>query len=299
MAPSPNEHHHGISGSRRILVALVLTTGFMVVEVVGGLLSGSLALLADAGHMLTDSTALALSWLAFRVSTRPADDKRTFGYHRLQILAAFVNGLSLILIVGWILYEAARRLLEPVAILGVPMIAVAATGLAVNVVAFLVLHGDDRQNLNLRGAALHVLGDLLGSVAAIVAAVVILTTGWYPIDPLLSVLVAALIAHSAWDLVKRSANILLEGAPDWLDVDGMKHQIQEEVAEVDDIYHVHVWTLTAERQLLTMHVSLSERTDQARVLAEVKRILEERYGIDHSTIEVDLDGSPTKGPVAC
>ena len=169
----------------RIMIALVLTGLFMVVEVVGGIISGSLALLADAGHMLTDTTALALAAMAFHVSKRPPDGKLTFGYQRFQILAAFVNGLSLIAIVGWILFEAVRRFLNPNEVLGETMLAIAAAGLVVNLISFTVLHTGDRENLNIRGAALHVAGDLLGSIAAIVAAAVIIYTGWTPIDPIL------------------------------------------------------------------------------------------------------------------
>jgi cobalt-zinc-cadmium efflux system protein len=194
---------------RRVTIALVLTGTFMVVEVIGGLLSGSLALLADAGHMLTDTMALALAAVAFKVSKRPADTRLTYGYQRFQILAAFVNGLSLLLIVGWIMYEAIQRFITPETVMGPTMLVVAAAGLVINIIAFVVLHGGDRENLNIRGAALHVAGDLLGSVAAIVAAIIIIYTGWMQIDPILSVAVAFLILKSAWTLVKRSAHVLI------------------------------------------------------------------------------------------
>ena len=207
-----HQHHNG--NMRRILIALILTAAFMIVEVIGGIISGSLALLADAGHMLTDTMALALAAVAFQVSKRPADARLTYGYQRFQILAAFVNGLSLLLIVFWILYEAVDRFRHPVEIMGDTMLLIAAIGLIVNIIAFAVLHSGDRNNLNIRGAALHVAGDLLGSIAAIIAALVIIQTGWTPIDPLLSVAVAVLIFRSAWVLVKRSAHVLLEGAPD-------------------------------------------------------------------------------------
>jgi len=202
------------SNIKRVQIALALTGTFMLVEVAGGILSGSLALLADAGHMLTDTMALALSAIAFRVSSRPADEKRSYGYQRFQILAAFVNGLSLLVIVGWILFEAVQRILSPSMVMGQTMLIVAAAGLVINIIVFFVLHGGDQENLNMRGAALHVLGDLLGSVAAITAALVILYTGWMPIDPILSIGVALLIFRSAWHLVKRSGHILLEGAPE-------------------------------------------------------------------------------------
>ncbi len=286
-------HHNATDGANltRVVIALVLTGAFMVVEVIGGILSGSLALLADAGHMLTDTMALALAAAAFYVSKRPAGGSLTYGYQRFQILAAFVNGLSLLVIVGWILYEAIERVITPRDVLGETMLVVAVAGLVVNVIAFVVLHTGDQENLNIRGAALHVAGDLLGSVAAIVAAIVIIYTGWTLIDPLLSLAVAALILRSAWTLVKRSSHVLLEGAPEWLDVDDMQARIVANVAGVDGIHHVHVWGLTPQQLMLTMHLTLAaDVASQSTVVRRVKAYLQEEYGIGHSTIEVDVDG---------
>lgn len=283
---------HSNDDRKRVGIALALTATFMVVEVVGGVLSGSLALLADAGHMLTDSLALGLALLAFRISARPADARRSYGYHRFQTLAAFVNGLGLVAIVVWILVEAAGRLFDPPPIAGGLMLTVAAAGLLVNVASFLVLHGGDHENLNVRGAMLHVLGDLLGSVAAIAGAAVILLTGWLPIDPLLSVFVALLILRSAWDLIARSAHILLEGAPEWLDVDRMQAALVESVPEIDGIHHVHVWGLTPQRLMLTMHVSVRRNdADPDRnatgTVRRIKQLLRAEFGIVHSTIEIE------------
>jgi cobalt-zinc-cadmium efflux system protein len=276
---------------RRVMIALVLTGTFMLVEIVGGIIAGSLALLADAGHMLTDTMALSLAAMAFHVSKRPPDAKRTFGYQRFQILAAFVNGLSLLAIVGWILFEAVRRFINPRDVLGETMLVIAAAGLIINLVSFAVLHTGDRENMNIRGAALHVAGDLLGSIAAIVAAIIIIYTGWMPIDPILSVAVAALILKSAWSLVKRSAHILLEGAPEWLDVEVMQGRIVASVPGVGEIHHVHIWGLTPQQLMLTMHVSLSEPVEsQSDVIRNVKSFLKDEYGIGHSTIEVEVDG---------
>jgi len=278
------------SDIKRVQVALALTGTFMLVEVAGGILSGSLALLADAGHMLTDTMALALSAIAFRVSSRPADAKRSYGYQRFQILAAFVNGLSLFVIVGWILIEAIQRILQPPVVMGQTMLIVAAAGLVINIIVFAVLHGGDQENLNMRGAALHVLGDLLGSVAAITAALIILTTGWMPIDPILSVGVAVLIFRSAWHLVKRSTHILLEGAPEWLDVDEMQSKIISSNPEVREIHHVHVWGLTPQHPMLTMHVAVSQiQSDTTATIRSIKDLLRNEYGINHSTIEVECD----------
>ena len=281
-------HSHGSDNVKRVQIALVLTGTFMVVEVIGGIISGSLALLADAGHMLTDTMALALAAFAFRVSSRPADGRRSYGYQRVQIIAAFVNGLSLLGIVGWILFEAVMRLIDPPDVIGRTMLIVASAGLLVNIFAFVVLHGGDQDNLNIRGAALHVLGDLLGSVAAIIAALVVIRTGWMPIDPILSVLVATLILRSAWQLVRRSAHILLEGAPEWLDVDEMQEKVIARVPEVSEIHHVHVWGLTPQHLMLTMHVVLPENVvEPTPVVRRVKAVLMSDFGIDHSTIEAE------------
>ena len=275
---------------RRVIIALLLTGAFMIVEVIGGIISGSLALLADAGHMLTDTMALALAAVAFHVSRRPADTKLTYGYQRFQILAAFVNGLTLLLIVGWILFEAIDRFMNPTEILGSTMLVVAGIGLAVNIVAFLVLHSGDRDNLNIRGAALHVAGDLLGSVAAIIAAVVIIQTNWTPIDPILSVAVALLILRSAWVLVKRSAHVLLEGAPEWLDVDAMQERIITEVPTVVGIHHVHVWGLTPQDLMLTMHVRLKGAPQNpTECIRHIKDVLTSEYGIGHTTVEIETE----------
>lgn len=262
----------------------------MLVEVVGGLLSGSLALLADAGHMLTDAASLALAWGASRAARRPADALRTYGYHRVQILAALINGLAFILLVGWIAYEALQRLMQPVEVLGGMMMVVAVIGLLVNIAAFFILHGGSHADLNLRGAVVHVLGDLLGSVAAIVAAGVILLTGWMPIDPLLSLVVALLILRSAWYVVKQSAHILLEGTPDDVDVELLRSTISETIDGVKDVHHVHVWSLTPERPLLTMHVSVETEAACGPVLLQVKQLLRERFGISHSTVQVESAG---------
>ncbi len=274
----------------RTKIALALTAVFMLVEVAGGVISGSLALLADAGHMLTDTMALALAAVAFHVSARPADSRRSYGYHRFQILAAFVNGLSLIVVVGWILVEAVQRFLAPTEVAGPMMLGVAIAGLVINAIAFVVLHGGDRQNMNMQGAVLHVASDMLGSMAAIIAAVVIISTGWMPIDPLLSVAVAMLIFRVAWQLLRRSGNILLEGAPEWLDVPRLQQRIVSAIPEVRSIHHVHAWGLTQNYPMLTMHVSVSEgHPDPSSIVRDVKQLLRTEFAVEHSTIEIEAD----------
>lgn len=288
MSHHHDHHQSGHDSQRRLAWAILLTAGFMMAEVVGGIVSGSLALLADAGHMLTDAAALTLAWFAVRISRRAADNRRTFGYHRVQILAAFVNGLTLLAIVIWISVEAIQRLLDPVTVVSSTMLVIATLGLVVNLVVFAILHMGDRDNLNIRGAALHVMGDLLGSVAAIIAALVIMATGWMPIDPLLSLLVAALILRSAWKLTRESAHILLEGAPEGLNITQIKRELVDTLPGVRDIHHVHAWSLTPGRHLMSLHATLEEGADQHRALADIKTTLRERYAVAHTTVQIEF-----------
>ncbi|MBI1424206.1 MAG: cation diffusion facilitator family transporter [Gammaproteobacteria bacterium] len=274
---------------QRLLWAMLLTLGFMVVEVFGGILSGSLALLADAGHMLTDTASLFIAWFAARQALRPADTLRSYGYHRMQILAAFINGIAFIAIVLWIVVEAVNRFMSPVQVHGKMMIIVAIMGLLVNLLAFRLLHGGDHHNLNMRAALLHVLGDLLGSVAAILAAGIIIATGWMPIDPLLSILVALLILRSAWQVVRQSGHILLEGTPEDLDAVLIRETLMQDVAAVRDVHHIHIWSLTPTFPLLTLHVNLEEGADYVQALQQIKQVLVKRFNIQHSTVQVELE----------
>jgi cobalt-zinc-cadmium efflux system protein len=280
---------HADSGDkRRVLVAALLTGIFMVAEAIGGLFTGSLALLADAGHMLTDSVSLALAWYAFHLGGRVGTARMTYGYDRVKTLVAFCNGLTVLLLAAWIAYEAWDRFRKPEAVLGGPMLAIAILGLIVNIAAFLVLNGGDREHLNMRGAILHVLGDLLGSVAAIVAACVILLTGWYPIDPILSVFVALLLVRSAWELVRESGSLLLEGAPSTLDRDAIARDIEASVEGVSEVHHMHVWSMDGVRNMATLHVRLSGEERIFATIAAVKARLAERHGITHATVEPEV-----------
>lgn len=281
-----HSHSHG-GNETRLGIAAALTGLFMLAEVAGGIVSGSLALLADAGHMLTDFASLALAWFAFRLARRPSDWKRTYGFDRFQVLAAFVNGIALFVIAGWIVYEAWERLMSPSQVLGGLMLAVAAAGLVVNLLAFAVLHGADTNNLNIRGAALHVMGDLLGSVAAIVAAGVIMLTGWMPIDPLLSVLVALIILRSAWKVASEAGHILLEGAPHEIDARKIGPDLVANVPGVNDVHHLHVWSITQERQMVTLHAVTRRGIDPTKVIGGIKSRLKERFGLDHATVEIE------------
>ncbi|MCB1386809.1 MAG: cation transporter [Nitratireductor sp.] len=277
-------HGHVPKSETGIAIAAVLTGAFMLAEIAGGLLSGSLALIADAGHMLTDFASLVLAWLAFRIARRPADRQRTYGFDRFSVLAAFVNGLSLFVIAGWIVWEALQRLRQPVEVLGGLMLWVALAGLAVNVVAFVVLTRGEAENLNVRAAALHVAGDLLGSVAAIVAALVIMATGWMPIDPILSVLVAVIILRSAWAVLRESAHILLEGTPRGLDMGAMRDALSA-VSGVAGVSHIHAWSITQERPMVTLEVTPAAGADPFEVKMAVKKLLAEKFGIAHATVD--------------
>ena len=261
----------------------------MVVELMGGIFSGSLALMADAGHMLTDTASLFIAWLAARLALRPADSLRSYGYHRIQILAAFINGMAFIAIVVWIVVEAVRRFMAPLQVHGDMMLVIAVLGLLVNLVAFWLLHAGDRHDLNLRAALIHVLGDLLGSVATIVAAGVIILTGWMPIDPLLSVLVALLILRSAWKVVSQAGHILLEGTPEDLDVVHIREVLMEEIAVVEDVHHIHLWSLTPTYPLLTLHVNVKQDSDYLLALQQIKQVLVKRFNIQHSTVQLELE----------
>ena len=274
----------------------MLTVTYMFVQVAGGLLSGSLALLADAGHMLADTVALGLAWMALRLAHRPSDARRSYGYHRFQILAAYTNGVGLFAIALWIAIEAFRRLQEPHPVLGGPMLVVALAGLAVNVAGFLVLRDADSRDLNMRAALLHVLGDLLGSVAAIAAAIVILWTGWTPIDPLLSIFITLLIVRAAFDVVRRSAHILMEGVPEGFIEEELKADLLREIPGVCDVHHVHAWLLSSERSIVTLHLQLAPGADSAAAVQAVKRRLLERHGIGHSTVQVEADDCPDHLP---
>ncbi len=292
-----HEHDHSHShapdvtrgNQRRVLAAMFLTAGFMVAEVIGGILSGSLALIADAGHMATDAAALFLAYIAFRLAARPADANQSYGYHRAETLAAFVNALTMIALVGWILFEAVQRFFEPVQILGGMMLWVAAGGLLVNVLAFWLLHSGEKENLNMQAAAVHVLGDLLGSVAAIVAAIVILYTGWTPIDPLLSVFVALLILRSAISLARQSGHILMEGTPKGLDMEEIKSDLLNSVAGIEDVHHLHAWSLTATRDVMTLHARIAGGVNADAALNAIMERLSHKFQIEHATVQIETE----------
>lgn len=272
--------------SRRLGWVLVVTSAFMVAELVGGLVSGSLALLADAGHMFSDVGALALSLFAIRLARRPPTARRTYGYARVEILAALVNGATLLLVAGLILMEAWDRSRAPVEIDGAVMLVVASIGLAVNLLGAFVLHGHAHANLNVRGAYLHILGDLLGSVGAIAAGVIVLTTGWTLADPIISALIAVLILVSAWKLVREAADVLMESAPSHIDPNDVVEALRT-IGGLDDIHDVHVWTLTSGFIALSGHGVIDDPKQHMRILEDVRARVG-AFGIEHVTFQIEL-----------
>jgi cobalt-zinc-cadmium efflux system protein len=285
-----HDHDHAAGQSARVLAwAFALTALFMFVEAIGGYLAHSLAVVADAGHMLTDAASLALAWSATHLARRPADIKRSFGYQRLRVIATFVNGCALLFIVVWIVIAAAGRVLHPVEVNAKAMMSLGAIGLAVNIIVFAMLRRHGGHDMNIAAATLHVVGDLLGSVAAIAAAGIIMATGWLQIDPLLSIVVSVLIVRSAIALVRRSAHILMEGTPDWLDVIELRRTLEDHIPAVRDVHHVHAWLVGPNEALLTMHASVVEGANHATVLREAQQVLNDRFGITHATIQIETE----------
>lgn len=287
-----HDHAHDLTATsdgrrRKLAFAFVLTTVMMAVEVAGGAWSGSLALLADAGHMTVDALALLLAVVGAWMATRPADARRSYGYGRMEVLAGFVNALGQFVLVGWIAYEAVVRLLHPGEILSGMMLAVAIAGLLVNVLVLRTLHGHAHDDVNLAGASLHVLGDLLGSLAAVLAALAIRWFGWLWADPLLSLLISLLILGSAWRLLRTSAHILLEGVPDGMDSALVEASLRTADPGIRDIHHLHVWQLASGSRMATVHAELHECADGARVLQAIKSVLLEHFGIQHVTVQID------------
>lgn len=286
-----DDHDHSRDVSRRGLrIVLLITAVFMVAEIVGGLLSNSLALLADAAHMFTDVGALGLSLFALWFAQRPATSEKTYGYLRLEILAALVNGATLIVVALFIFREAWERFQTPTEIRSGLMLAVALAGLAVNIVAAWILHRDAGHSLNVRGAYLHVLGDLLGSVGAISAAVVIMFTGWTPADALISVLVGILVLASSWKLVRESVDVLLEAVPSHIDLRSVRDTI-DAIPGVDEVHDLHVWTVTSGFLAMSGHAVVRDPHEHQGVLEEIHHRLRDRFGIQHITVQLERPAS--------
>jgi cobalt-zinc-cadmium efflux system protein len=280
-------HDHEHSHSRRPLtLALILTSGYCVVEFIGGWLTNSLALFSDAGHMLSDVTAMGLSLFAAYIATLPVNSQKTFGYYRAEILAAFFNGLALWLIAGAIFREAYYRFFSPAYVHGHGMVLIASVGLVVNLVSVWLLYDSHHTNLNLRGVFLHVLSDVLGSIGAIVAGVLIMWTGWLWVDPLTSVLIGILILVSSFELVRESVDVLMQATPRHIDLAEVQRTL-EALDGVKRIHDLHVWTLTSNLFTLTAHAVVNDNHDQHALLDSLEKTIQERFGIDHITIQLE------------
>jgi cobalt-zinc-cadmium efflux system protein len=285
-----HRHGHGHRpGSRELKLVLAITSAYMIAEVIGGILTNSLALLADAGHMLSDVASLALSLLAMRFATRPRTASMTYGYFRAEILAALTNGVTLVVVSFAIMYEAIQRLQAPPVVQSGPMLVVASIGLVVNIVGAWILSRRKGESLNVRGAYLHVLADALGSVGAIVAGVLMLTGGLYYVDPLFSMFIALLILFSSWRLLKESATVLMEGTPSHLNGREIEEAIKS-IPGVADVHDLHVWTVTSGFVSLSAHLRVTHcdtMVDAQHILALVRTMIKDRFDIEHTTIQLE------------
>jgi cobalt-zinc-cadmium efflux system protein len=280
-------HSSAAARSRGALVAtLALTASFLVIEAIAAFATGSLALLADAGHMLADAGGLALALFAVWVAHRPATAEKTYGYYRVEILAALVNAVVLLGVAGWILFEAWRRLFTPEPILAIPMLVVAALGLGVNLVCAWLLHAGAGESLNVRAAYLEVLSDALTSAGVLVAAAVVLLTGLTLVDPVVSAVIAVMIVARTWSLLKQAVNVLLEGTPAHLEL-GEIEEAMCRVPGVQRVHDLHVWTLTSGREAMSAHVVVADVRESDRLLDALHTVLHARFGIDHTTIQIE------------
>lgn len=288
--PRQRVHTHGQSaaaaGRKRLVIVFGMVAGFLVVEVVGAVTTNSLALLADAGHMFTDAAGIGLALLAIWFAGRPATPEKSFGYYRVEIFAAVANAAILFGVAAFILYEAIQRFASPPEVIGLPMLVIAIIGLVVNLIALRLLQAGAATSLNMRGAYLEVLGDLLGSVAVIVAGLVIVATGWTPIDPIASVVIALLILPRTWGLVREAVDVLLQATPKGVDLEEVRGHLMR-AEDVDDIHDLHAWTLTSGINVVSAHVVMRPGADPAAVLNEVCACLSDDFDMEHSTIQIE------------
>lgn len=295
-------HGHGVGGhhgtthrpeeKRRLRWAVILTASAMVVEVIGGIMTGSLALISDAGHMLTHAGALGVSLIAIHLATRPTSAERSFGLYRVEVLAAFFNAFTLLLISGFIAFEAWERLMNPRPILAWQMLGVATFGLAVNLLTALILYGVGKDDLNFRSAFLHMLGDTLSSAAIVVGAVLIHYTGWTWVDPILSVLICAVILIWAWGLMKESVHILLESAPSNLRVEQVRAGLRKRFDEIKEVDDIHIWTITSSMNAMTAYVELARElplSRQSRLAHDMRHFVQKEYRVGHAVFQFEPD----------
>jgi len=289
-------HHHHTNNKKALFMAFLLIATYMIIEFIGGLLTNSLALLSDAGHMLSDAAALGLSLFAIKLGERSATAKKTFGFKRFEIIAAAINGATLVIIAIFIFYEAIDRFLNPPEVQSLGMLTIAIIGLLVNILAaWMLMGGDKDENLNVRSAFLHVIGDMLGSVGAIVAALLIYFFGWGIADPIASVIVAGLILFSGWRVMKDSLHVLMEGSPDHLSIEELKKALSS-LTHVQSVHDLHVWSITSGVPMLSCHIAISRDGQHDDVLHNAQTLLHDQFGVDHCTIQVESveAGCPSK-----
>jgi cobalt-zinc-cadmium efflux system protein len=288
-------HHHGHDrhasregNQKGLLIALGITVGILLLEFIGGLATDSLALLSDSGHMLSDASSLLLSLVAMWFAVKPPSSQKTYGFYRFEILAALFNGISLFVVSGFIIWEAIRRFQEPPAVASGTMMGIAFVGLVANLATAwsLMRKGDVQENINLRSAYLHIVGDALGSVGAILAGIVMLLFDWYVADPIISVVVAVLILKSAWGVLSHSVHILMEGTPITIDQEEVK-QVLQQIAGVLDVHDLHVWSITSGLDSFSCHLLIRDDADSQRILQEAIEKIEQRFKIQHTTIQVE------------
>lgn len=283
-----NDHGQQDGGKNKKILkwTFFLIAGFMIVEVIGGIMTNSLALLSDAGHMLSDAAALALSYVALSIGQRTATAQKTFGYRRFEIFAALINGLTLIGISLYIFYEAIQRFSDPPTVASTGMLIIATLGLLVNIGAAFILQRGDNENLNVKSAFLHVLGDILGSIGAITAALLILFFGWNLADPIASMIVAVLIIISGYRVVRDSFHILMESAPEHLQSEDVKAKLMT-IEEVEEITDLHIWSITSDFLSLTCHVIVVQEADEQIVLRKIQTLLHDEFDLHHMTIQIE------------
>lgn len=286
----PHGHHHfDPSGNKKgLMIALIITVGIMFLEFFGGLITNSLALLSDSGHMLNDASSLALSLVAVWFATKPASPNKTYGFHRFEILAALLNGVTLFVVAGFIIVEAYGRFFEPPTVASGSMMLIACIGLLANVASAwsLMRKGDVKNNINLRSAYLHVLGDALGSVGAIIAGLVMMIFGWYIADPIISVIVALLILRGAWGIIKHTVHVLMEGTPITVNPSEVK-AVLENIEGVINVHDLHIWTITSGLDSLSCHLLIKDQEDDQRILQQAIQLIAERFKIQHTTIQIE------------
>lgn len=296
---SAHHHHHHTHGGKQpsLLLPLLLIAGFAAVEAIGGWWTGSLALLSDAGHMVSDALALALAWIGSWIASKPATRKHNFGLGRAEVIVALLNALLMLAVIAYIVYEAVQRLMQPQPVQGGEVMLIAFVGLVVNIIVAWMLH-TEHSSLNSRAALLHVMGDLLGSVAAIVAGAVIYFTGWTPVDPLLSLFISVLILMTTLRLLGEVLHVLMEAVPHHINIQDVE-QAMSRVEKVHGVHYLHIWSLSSERTALSAHIVLADMQDWQEVLSNLGRMLEEQFNIEHVTLQPEIHIDSSEGYADC